>query len=42
MFYVLINWDRDKMAVSLQTKFKRTFFNENMWILIKLSLKFIP
>ena len=34
----LAHWDRDKMdAISLTT-----FLNENDWIPIKISLKFVP
>ena len=34
----LTHWDWDKM----KNIFKRTFFNENVWISIKISLKFVP
>ena len=33
---------RDKMAVILQMTFSNAFFNENAWMLIKISLKFVP
>ena len=38
----LIHWGRDKIdAISLPTFFKSSFLNENIWITIKLSLKFV-
>ena len=30
------------MATILQTTFSSVFFNENVWISIKISLKFVP
>ena len=39
----LTHWGRDKMdAISQTTFFKQIFLNENVWILIKFSLKFVP
>ena len=39
----LTHWGRDKMAAISQTTFwKRIFLNENVWILIKIALKFVP
>ena len=39
----LTDWGRHKMAAILQTAlFKCIFFNENIRILIKISLKFVP
>ena len=35
----LTHWDRDKMAAIIQTTFSIGFFNENIWISIKISLK---
>ena len=38
----LTHWDRDKMAAIFQTTFSNAFFlNENVWISLKLSLKFV-
>ena len=34
----LTHWGRDKMDAT----FKRIFVNENVWILIEISLKFVP
>ena len=31
----------DKMAAISQTMFLNAFFNENVWILLKISLKFV-
>ena len=36
------HWGQDKMAVIPQTKLSNIFFNENVWISIKISLKFVP
>ena len=36
---VLTHWGRDKMAAVFQTTF---FLNENVWVSIKISLKFAP
>ena len=36
--YWLTHWGRDKMAAIL----KWIFFNENVWISIEISLKFVP
>ena len=42
-FSVLAHWGRGKMDAILQTDiFKRIFLNENIWIPIKISLKFVP
>ena len=39
----LTHWGWDKMAAILQTIYLNAFFlNENIWISIKISLKFIP
>ena len=39
----LTHWGRDKMDAISQTTFPSTFFlNENVWIPIKISLKFVP
>ena len=35
----LTHWGRDKVADDV---FKCNFLNENVWILIKISLKFVP
>ena len=37
----LTHWGRDKMDAISQT-FSSAFFNENIWIPIKMSLKFVP
>ena len=38
----LTYWGRDKMADILQTKFSNNiFFNENVWIPIDISMKFV-
>ena len=34
----LTHWGREKMAAT----FQRIFFNENVWVSIKISLKFVP
>ena len=40
---ILTHWGRDKMdAISQTTFFKCIFLNENVWIPIKISLKFVP
>ena len=43
---VLTNWGRDKMDAISKTPFSSTFscifLNENVWIPIKISLKFVP
>ena len=37
------HWDWDKMAATLADDiFKCIFLNENVWILINISLKFVP
>ena len=39
----LTHWGRDKMDTTSQTTFSRAFsLNENVWISIKISLKFVP
>ena len=39
----LTHWGRDKMDAISQTPFSSAFFfNENIWISIKISLKFVP
>ena len=38
----LTHWGRDKMDAVSQTTFSSAFFNENVWIPIKISLKFVP
>ena len=41
----LTHWGRDKMEAISQTSddiFKCIFLNENVWIPIELSLKFVP
>ena len=39
----LSHWGRDKMATILQTMFSNAFsWNKNVWILLKISLKFAP
>ena len=42
--WVLTHWSWDKMATISQTMFSNAFFllNENVWILLKISLKFVP
>ena len=41
--YNLTHWGRDKMtALFPDDIFKSMFFNEYAWILIKISLKFVP
>ena len=41
--YALTHWDRDKMDAMSQTTFSKCIFlNENVWIPIKISLKFVP
>ena len=42
IYILLTYWGRDKMAALSQQRFQRHFFNENVWILIKISLKFVP
>ena len=36
------HWGRDKMAAIVQTTFQMDFLNENVWVAIKISLKFVP
>ena len=39
----LTHWGQDKMdAISQDDIFKRIFFTENVWILLRISLKFGP
>ena len=38
----LTHWGRGKMAAIFQTTISDVFLNENVWILIKISLKFAP
>ena len=39
----LTHWSRDKMeAIQSDDIFKCIFFNENVWIAINISLKFVP
>ena len=39
----LTHWGRDKMDAISQTTFSSAFFfNENVWIPIKILLKFVP
>ena len=38
----LTHWGRDRMAVISDDIFKCIFLNENVWISIKISLKFVP
>ena len=39
----LTRWGRDKIAAIFQTTFSNGFFlNENVWISINISLKFVP
>ena len=39
----LTHWGQDEIAAISQTKFSNAFFlNENIWILHKISLKFVP
>ena len=41
--WILTYWGRDKMAAVFQTTFSNAFFfNENVQISIKISLKFVP
>ena len=37
----LIHWSRDKMVAIFQTIFKHIFLDENVWILIRVSQKFV-
>ena len=40
---VLTHWGRDEINnIFADNIFKRIFFNENVWISIKISLKFVP
>ena len=39
---ILIYWDSDKIAAFFQTTFKKIFLNENVWISMRISLKFVP
>ena len=39
---VLTHWGRDNMAAISQTTLSNAFLNENLWISIKISLKFVP
>ena len=40
---VLTRWGRDKVVAIFQTtSLNAFFFNENVWISIKISLKFVP
>ena len=42
-FSQLTHWGRDKMTAIFQTTFSNCIFlNENVWISIKISLKFVP
>ena len=39
----LTRWDRDKIAgISQKTSLNAFFLNENIWISLKISLKFVP
>ena len=39
----LTHWGRDKMAAIFQTTFSNAFFfSENVWISLKISLRFVP
>ena len=41
--FAITHWGRDELDnVSADNIFKRIFFNENVWISIKMSLKFVP
>ena len=41
--FSLTHWGRDKMAPNFSDNiFKCIFFNENAWVSIKISLKFVP
>ena len=41
--YQLTHWGWDKMAANFQTTLSNAFFfNENVWISLKISLKFVP
>ena len=41
--YALIHWGRGKMAFNSQMTFSNAFLpNENVWLSIKISLKFVP
>ena len=40
---ILTHWGRDNMAIISQTTFSNAFFlNENVWLSLKISLKFVP
>ena len=40
---LLTHWGRDKMAATLADDiFKCIFLDENIWISIRISLKFVP
>ena len=41
-YWMLSHWGRDKMAAFSQTTFTCIFLNENDWISLKISLKFVP
>ena len=40
-FYILTHWGRSKTDTISQTTFWSAFFNENVWILLRISLKFV-
>ena len=43
MTQYLTHWGQDKMTAISQRTFSNVFlFNENVWIAIKISLKFVP
>ena len=41
-YIYLTHWGRDKMDAFADDIFKCIFFIENVWIPIKISLKFVP
>ena len=38
----LTHWGREKMAAIFQRTFLNAFQNENIWLSIKISVKFVP
>ena len=38
----LTHWGRQKMDAISQTTFSSAFFNDNVWIPVKISLEFVP
>ena len=42
LIHIITHWGRDKISAISQTKFSNAFFNENVWLSFKISLKCVP